>query len=117
MVSQSFIHTGSLADTEGVVAEADGHSPFLRLFHEPAEQVPPLLRKEFRLARHRETPDQAPGIAVGIVHLQPDDTFAFQLIELPQNAFPCQSISKPPVERNFTITVRRIPEARIELID
>ena len=106
------VHVPALAGRgDGVVAQRDGDPALLALVHEPADERPPLVRKEAGVAVHRQAVVFAAGVAVAVVDLQRADVAARELVELPEQPPLFERLADPPAEGDLPVFARGILKA------
>ena len=80
MLGDGFIDVKTLADAQGVVAQADRHAALVGFCGEPLKEVPPFFTKQHRLAGIAQSIGKPAAITVGIVDLQSHDALTRQLV-------------------------------------
>lgn len=104
---QHLVHIGALPHAQRIVAQADGHTAFAGLGHEPPEKLPPRRSEEVGLRTECPAVGDAARIGVAIVDLQAADPFPGQHVELPGEMFARQRVADPPIEGHLAVTCRR----------
>ena len=112
---QHLVHIGALPHAQRIVAQADGHTAFAGLGHEPPEKLPPRRSEEVGLRTKCPAVGDAARIGVAIVDLQAADPFPCQHVELPGEMFARERVADPPIEGHLAVTCRRGSEPPFEV--
>ena len=111
VIGQDFIDILLLSDPQRIVAQTDGHAAFPGFTHEPSEQLPPLFREDFGMGLVGQSPEFPALVAVGVIDLQTAYAVVLQQIEVIPEVFAGECVPHPPVEGDFAVSGRGIPES------